>query len=99
NGILRMKNVAILVPRGAAAVGCIEGSFIGFSRANEVLERMGRAPMFDARTIGITSDAQTYDRFISIRPDLTIADDYKADLIMIPAVNGDWNEVIAMNQE
>ena len=94
-----MKNIAILAPRGAASVGCIEGSYIGFSRANEVLASMGKPPIFDMRMVGITGDGQTYDRFISIQPDLTITDEYKADLIIIPAVNGEMNEVIDANRE
>ncbi|MFI5200862.1 MAG: GlxA family transcriptional regulator [Candidatus Kapaibacterium sp.] len=94
-----MKNIAILVPRGAASVGCIEGSYIGFSRANEVLASMGKPPIFDMRMVGLTNEAQTYDRFISIRPDLTIADSYQPDLIIIPAVNGEMNEVIAANRD
>jgi transcriptional regulator GlxA family with amidase domain len=94
-----MKNIAILVPRGAASVGCIEGSYIGFSQANDVLASMGKPSVFDMRMIGLTAEAQNYDRFITVRPDLTIADDYKADLIIIPAVNGEMNEVIAANKE
>jgi len=94
-----MKNIAILVPRGAASVGCIEGSFIGFTRANDVLAGMGKPPVFGMRLIGITSATQAYGRFINITPDLTIKDPYKADLIIIPAVNGVWDEVIALNRE
>ncbi len=94
-----MKNVAILVPRGAASVGCIEGSYIGFSQANEILASMGKPPAFDMRMVGLTNEAQSYDRFITVRPDLTIAGEYKADLIIIPAVNGEMNEVIAANRD
>jgi transcriptional regulator GlxA family with amidase domain len=94
-----MKNIAILVPRGAASVGCMEGSFIGFSRANEVLAGMGKAHIFEVRMIGIDLEPQTYDRFITIRPDITIEDEYRPDLIIIPAVNGNMNEVIAANSD
>jgi transcriptional regulator GlxA family with amidase domain len=94
-----LKNIAILVPRGAASVGCIEGSYIGFSRANEVLISLGKSPIFEMRMIGLTNEAQNYDRFISIRPDLTIADDYQADLVIVPAVNGDMKEVIETNKD
>ncbi len=94
-----MKKIAILVPRGAASVGCIEGSFIGFSRSNEVLANMGKEPIFEMRMVGIDNELQTYNRFITIRPDLTIADSYKPDLIIIPAVNGEMNEVVAINSE
>jgi transcriptional regulator GlxA family with amidase domain len=93
-----MKNIAILVPQGAASVGCIEGSYIGFSRANEVLAQMGKQPLFQMTLVGLSKDAVRYDRFISIEPDITIQDDYQADLIIMPAVNGEWNEVIRINQ-
>jgi transcriptional regulator GlxA family with amidase domain len=94
-----MKKIAILVPRGAASVGCIEGSFIGFMRANEVLASMGRPPLFEITTVGITSDAQAYDRIITVKPDITINDAYQADLIIVPAVNGEWNSVIEVNKD
>jgi len=94
-----MKNIAILVPQGAASVGCIEGSYIGFSRANEVLAGMGRSPLFTITLVGLTMEPQRYDRFVSIQPDITTQDDYRADLIIIPAVNGEWNEVISINRE
>ena len=98
-----MKKIAILVPRGAASVGCIEGSYIGFSRANEVLAGMGRAPVFELKLVGLTPEARNYDRFITIAPDLTIHDEYQADLVIIPAVNpadpGEWDEVIDVNRE
>ena len=94
-----MKKIAILIPRGAASVGCIEGSYVGFSRANDIISQMGSAPLFEMRFVGITAEPQTYDRFISIRPDVTIRDAYKPDLIIIPAVNGKWDEVIEANRE
>ncbi len=94
-----MKKIGILVPRGAASVGCIEGSFIGFSRANEILAGMGKEPFFEMRMVGIDNEPQTYNRFITIHPDITIADSYKPDLIIIPAVNGDMSEVIEANRE
>ncbi|SRR5581483_6039612 len=94
-----MKNIAILVPRGAAAVGCIEGSYIGFARANEVLAGKGKPALFEMKLVGLTKEPVTYDRFISIAPDFSIADEYKPDLIIIPAVNGEWNEVISLNRE
>lgn len=94
-----MKKVAILVPRGAAALGCIEGSVIGFNRANEMLEHFGRAPVFETKLVGITREPRIYDRCFSVQPDLSIADDYDPDIIIIPAVNGEWNEVVATNRE
>ena len=94
-----MKNVAILVPRGAAALGCIEGSVIGFGRANEVLASMGQQPLFDIRLVGITTEPRVYNRLFAVQPDLTINEEYNADLIIIPAVNGEWSDVIGINHQ
>jgi transcriptional regulator GlxA family with amidase domain len=94
-----MKNISILVPRGAAALGCIEGSFIGFNRANEVLGKMGRQPLFKVQLVGITNAPQVYDRLFTVTPDSSISDVRKTDLIIIPAVNGNMQEVIELNNE
>ena len=94
-----MKHVSILVPSGAAALSCIEGSFTGFSRANEFLVAQGKSPMFNVQLVGLTKDPQVYDRLFSVYPDKTIADPFKTDLIIIPAVNGDMKKVIAANED
>src|SRR4051812_32434306 len=93
-----MKNISILVPNGDAALGCIEGSFIGFRRANEVLESIGKRAMFNVRLVGMNRDAKVYDRLFAVTPETTIADSFPTDLIIIPAVNGDMKKVVAMNE-
>jgi len=37
-----MKHISILVPKGAVALGCIEGPFILFNKVNEFLESLGK---------------------------------------------------------
>ncbi|MGO9410439.1 MAG: GlxA family transcriptional regulator [Spirochaetia bacterium] len=93
-----MRHVSILVPRGAAALGCIEGSFILFTKANEFLAARGKPPLFKVQLVGLTEEAQVYDRLFSARPDLTIEKVQKTDLIIIPAVNGNMDEVLSMNK-
>jgi len=93
-----MGHVSILVPRGAAALGCIEGSFILFSKINDFLAARGKPPLFTVQLVGLTGEAQVYDRLFSVRPDVTIEKVRKTDLIIIPAVNGDMDEVIDMNK-
>jgi transcriptional regulator GlxA family with amidase domain len=94
-----MKNISILVPRGAAALGCIEGAFIGFNRANEVLQKMGKPPLFKVQLVGITREPQVYDKLFTVTPDYSISEVQKTDLIVIPAVNGKMDEVIEVNKE
>jgi transcriptional regulator GlxA family with amidase domain len=94
-----MKHISILVPRGAAALACIEGAYIAFNKVNHFLAGMGKPPRFHVSLVGITKEAQVYDNFFSVQPDLSIPDAHYTDLIIIPAVNGDMNKVIEMNQE
>lgn len=95
----KIKNISILVPKGAVALGCIEGSFILFSRANDFLTRMGKPPLFHVQLIGMSADAQVYDRLFKVSPDLTIHDAHSSDLVIIPAVNGEWHQVIDANKD
>lgn len=93
-----MKHVSILVPSGAVALSTIEGPFIGFARANEILTSMGKAPLFDVHLVGLTKEPQVYNRLFNVTPGNTIADDFKTDLIIIPAVNGEMEKVIEANK-
>lgn len=94
-----MKNISILVPKGAAALSCIEGPYTLFTKANDFLENFGKPRLFNVQLVGITKDTQVYDRFFSVVPDTTIKDSLKSDLIIIPAVNGEWKSVVEMNKD
>jgi transcriptional regulator GlxA family with amidase domain len=93
-----MKHIAILVPRGAAALSCIEGPYTLFTKANDFLKSSGKPPLFKVQLVGITADTQAYDRFFSVSPDVTIGDAQQFDLVIIPAVNGNMEEVIELNR-
>jgi transcriptional regulator GlxA family with amidase domain len=93
-----MKHVSILVPRGAAVVSCIDGAHVLFTKANDFLAARGRPPLFTVQLVGLTRDPQVYDRLFSVRPDISITQARKTDLVIIPAVNGDMRDVIARNK-
>lgn len=93
-----MKTISILVPKGAVALSCIEGSFLAFTKANDFLAALGKPALFNVQLVGLTKDAQVYDRLFSVAPDVTIKDAGKSDLIIIPAVNGNMDEVIETNK-
>jgi transcriptional regulator GlxA family with amidase domain len=94
-----MKHISILVPKGAAALSCIEGPYILFNKANEFLEGLGRPALFRVQLVGLTKEPQVYDRFFTVRPDTVITNIRKTDLIIVPAVNGDMKDVIAINRD
>jgi len=93
-----MKHISILVPKGAVALGCIEGPFILFNKVNEFLESIGKPALFRVQLVGMTKEPQVYDKFFSVSPDCAIKDIRKTDLIIVPAVNGEMKKVIALNE-
>jgi transcriptional regulator GlxA family with amidase domain len=94
-----MKHISILVPKGAVALGCIEGPFILFNKANEFLKTMGKPPMFTVQLVGLDREPRVYDRFFTVAPDCAIADVERTDLVIVPAVNGDMKQVIHDNKD
>ncbi|HEY0653685.1 MAG TPA: helix-turn-helix domain-containing protein [Chryseosolibacter sp.] len=94
-----MKNISILVPKGAAALSCIEGPYTLFTKANDFLENFGKPRLFSVQLVGMDKEPQVYDRFFSVVPDKTIKESFKTDLIIIPAVNGEWKTVLELNKD
>jgi transcriptional regulator GlxA family with amidase domain len=94
-----MKQISILVPKGAVALSCIEGSFVAFTKANDFLESLGRPALFNVKLVGLSKEAQVYDRLFRVTPDLLISEAHQSDLIIIPAVNGEREDVIEQNKE
>lgn len=92
------KTITILVPKGAAALSCIEGSYKAFTMVNEFLEAKGRQPLFNVQLIGLSKDPQVYDKLFKVYPDVVVKDAPETDLIIIPAVNGPWKDVVEMNK-
>ncbi len=93
-----MKHISILVPKGAASLGCIDGSYMAFTRANEFLIASGRSPMFTVQLTALDTSPHVYDKFFTVQPDVVISDVTKTDLIIIPAVNGNMEQVIEDNK-
>jgi transcriptional regulator GlxA family with amidase domain len=92
-----MKHISILVPEGAVALSTIEGSYIAFTKVNDFLVAMGKAPLFKVQLVGLTKQPQRYSEFFTVIPDLEVGDFPKTDLIIIPAINGDKKKVIEEN--
>jgi transcriptional regulator GlxA family with amidase domain len=94
-----MKHISILVPRGAAALSCIEGSYIVFTKANDFVVNAGKPPLFNVQLVGLDKEERVYDRLFRVTPDVEIGNVHKTDLIIIPAVNGDMEKVVEDNKD
>ena len=92
-----MKHISILVPEGDTSLSNLEATYKMFRMANENLERSGKPPLFEVNLVGQTADSQASNDVFSIKPNSTIDKVKETDLIIIPAIHGDINTILKMN--
>lgn len=80
-------------------MGSIEGPHKVFTQVNEFLSDMGKPPMFDIKLVGLTKEMHTYENLFTVKPQATIQEVVHTDLIIIPAIKGDFKESVEMNQD
>ena len=98
NNYIHMKHITLLIPEGDISLSNIEATYKMFTKVNEALERAGKPPLFKVQLAGLSTEPRM-THFFTIKPDLSIHDTVKTDLIVIPAVHGDVKNVLAMNQD
>ncbi|MEX1212643.1 MAG: hypothetical protein WEA36_07345 [Balneolaceae bacterium] len=81
-----MKHISILIPRGNTSIVNIGGTHQILSMVNEVLQKMGRNPVFDIHLLGLDRETRQSSGIFSVTPDLLISEVKKTDLIIIPAI-------------
>lgn len=94
-----MKHVSILIPQGQASLVNIEGSQQLFSEVNSLLAAMGRPPAFAIQLVGLSKESSHRNGAYIVKPDSLLANAQKTDLIIIPAIHGDFKEIIEQNQD
>lgn len=94
-----MKHISILVPAGDAVVGSIEGPHKVFSQVNDFLAGMGQPAAFQVELVGLTKH-KTFNRgLFTLHAHRTIDEDFRTDLVIIPAPHGDLAEAVALNED
>ena len=93
-----MKQVTILVPNGEANLASIVGAYQILSRANEYWKKMGHRAVFEISLAGFITELEADAGLFSIHP-VDIRGIEKADLVIIPSVNYDYDNVIRKNKE
>jgi transcriptional regulator GlxA family with amidase domain len=94
-----MKHVSILIPRGHTSLVNICGTHQMFSWVNEFFEQSSRAPIFDIQLVGLDAQASQLNGMFSVKPDVMLHDVLRTDLIIIPAIHGDFAENKKLNAE
>lgn len=93
-----MKQVTIVVPKGDANLSSITGSFQILTRANEYWKKLGNEPMIEIRIAGFVTELKLDGGFFSVYP-ANIKEIKKTDLLIIPSINYDYDNVISENKE
>lgn len=93
-----MKLVSILVPEGAV-LGSVEGPHKIFREINDFIVSTGKPPLFRVQLVGINPEVKLNDGLFTIKPDVTINDSTKSDLVIIPAFHGDMEKMVATNRD
>jgi transcriptional regulator GlxA family with amidase domain len=94
-----MKHISILIPEGETSMSNIEAAHKMFSKVNEALDRMNKAPLFKIQLVGLNKETTLGNGLFTIKPEFTLQDSFKTDMIIIPAVHGDMSKVIAANSD
>ncbi|WP_374164334.1 GlxA family transcriptional regulator [Arcticibacter sp. MXS-1] len=93
-----MKDIAVLIPYGELSLSNIEATYKMFTKVNEALAGAGKAPLFKVRLVGLSTETTVSKGIFTIRPNVTIAEAARYDLIIIPAVHGEINGVLKANE-
>jgi transcriptional regulator GlxA family with amidase domain len=93
-----MKHISILVPDGDCSLTHIEATHQILSQVNTFLLSMDKPPLFTIQLVGLHHEPHIKKGLFTIYPNVLIKDVSKTDLIIIPAIQGDLNKALELNQ-
>jgi transcriptional regulator GlxA family with amidase domain len=93
-----MKQIAILVPETAVVEAVADPRYC-FTAVNEFLKSADKPPLFNVQLVGLSPEVRVTDGLFSIHTDAVLGNARKPDLIIIPAVSGNLDHAIQLNQE
>src|SRR5260221_8878213 len=93
-----MKHLSILVPDGQSNLSSIVGSFKVFSKMNEYFASAGIKPVLKIQLVGCSKSINLFDGLFSIHPNVHFKNVKKTDLIIIPALKGNFSIAVKQNK-
>jgi transcriptional regulator GlxA family with amidase domain len=93
-----MKTISILVPKGAI-LGSIEGPRQVLSGVNSYFGSLGKKPLFHVELVGLSRETAIGNGLYTIHANRIISEVTKTDLIIVPAVDGDFRAGLEQNKE
>jgi transcriptional regulator GlxA family with amidase domain len=94
------RHISIFVPSGNCILSSIIGSYKIFSEVNRMLHTQNPdQPLpFHIQLVGINNETNLYDGAFTIKPHTTIDRVDKSDLVIIPAILGDFAAEVKNNE-
>lgn len=93
-----MKNITILVPEGAVLISVGDPRYM-FTAANELLKSTGKKPIFNVQLAGVKREVKLNEGTFTINTDVLLDEVERTDLIIIPALSGDLENAVEINQQ
>ena len=93
-----MKHVSILVPADAV-LASIDDPRVMFTAVNDFLESSGRLRYFDVKLVGISKEVKLHNGSFSVHVDALLPDVKQTDLVIVPAIGGDFKKTLEANKE
>lgn len=94
-----MHHISILVPQGNFSIVNIEGSYQMFKWVNADRESRESPALFDVHLVGAQKTSRDTSGLFSIHPDLLLDEVRKTDLIILPALHGNVEENLRLNEK
>jgi transcriptional regulator GlxA family with amidase domain len=94
------RHVSIFVPAGSCILSSIIGSYKILCTVNELLrmQATGAHPAFTVRLVGLSEETNLYEGAFNVCPHTTIDKVDKTDLVIIPALSGDYATEVKRNE-
>lgn len=93
-----MKHVSILIPNGQISLVNIEGTHQILSEVNKMLIAQDKEPAFRIQLVGLHQEATLHNGMFTIKPGALLSDIDRTDLVFIPAIHGDPQQVMEANR-
>lgn len=93
-----MKQLIILVPNGENNLSSIVGPYKIFSRANQLWKKTYGHELFQIQLAGLSLEVQYYEGLFAVKPQILISEVQRADLVIIPSLNHQYDLAIAQNE-
>jgi transcriptional regulator GlxA family with amidase domain len=93
-----MKHVSILIINEAVLASIVDPRVI-FTGVNDFLMAEGKPPAFNVQLVGLDKEVKLHGGLFSVHTDVLLKDLKKTDLIIIPAIGGDFKTTLKRNED